>query len=263
MQVVLLGAGKLAGHLGPALAKKGIEVSAVYNRHAGRARVLAQRIGAETQATDQIGQLPQNADLYLLAVADQAISEVAAQLAAQLGPDLPLVHTSGATEAAVLASFTRQYGVFYPLQSFSVGRDVDFQLIPLCIHAVADGLLERLWACAQKMSQRVYMLDDAQRAQLHVAGVFANNFVNHILGQSHQLLAKADIPKSILFNLIRETIEKLEQQDAASAQTGPAIRGDEDTIRRHLALLESTPAEKVVYQLITQQIKESTKSTIQ
>lgn len=262
MKIVLLGAGKLAHHLGPAFAKKSIEIVAVYNRSLDRARQLAPRLGKSVPVTDRLDELPRDADFYLLAVADQAIADLAAQLSNRFGPHLPLVHTSGATPSEVLRTASSRYGVFYPFQSFSPGREINFAQIPLCIHSEDEELLALLRAGAEKLSRQVYRLDDEQRAQLHVAGVFANNFVNHLIGQSHDLLAKAKIPKPILFNLIRETMEKLEQQDAASAQTGPAIRGDRETIAKHLALLDTNPAARAVYQLITQQIK-STNSTNQ
>lgn len=257
MRVVLLGAGKLARHLGPAFAKNGIEVVAVYNRHPKAARQLSDAIGKGTMATDLLTDLPPDADIYVLAVSDQAISTLAEQITLALGTDLPIVHTSGATPVSVLNNATRRFGVFYPFQTFSPGRKVDFSDIPLCIYASEPELLQKLRACAEKLSQQVYQLDDEQRAQLHVAGVFANNFVNHLIGQSHQLLAKANIPQPIIFNLIRETTEKLEKQDAALAQTGPAIRGDKVTIQKHLQLLESNPGAKAIYELITQQIANS------
>jgi predicted short-subunit dehydrogenase-like oxidoreductase (DUF2520 family) len=258
MRVVVLGAGKLARHLGPACAKNGIEVVAVYNRHLEAARLLVETIGTTAIATDQLADLPPDADLYVMTVSDQAIGPLAEQLSLVLKADLPIVHTSGATPAAILSKATRRFGVFYPFQTFSPGRQVDFSHIPLCIYATEPALLRKLRACAKKLSQQVYQLDDEQRAQLHLAGVFANNFVNHLVGQSHQLLAEADIPRPIIFNLVRETIEKLEQQEAASAQTGPAIRGDEMTIDKHLALLADSPGAKAIYELITQQITNST-----
>jgi len=257
MQVVLLGAGKLARHLGPALVQRGMNIVAVYNRSLVAAKGLAAQLGVATLATDDWAQLPKNADLYLLAVADQAIGPVAQQLSAQLGPDVPMAHTSGATPITVLAPFTSRFGGLYPLQSFSNHRPIDFAQIPFCVQASDPTLLNLLRAMAQKMSPQVYELDDAQRAQLHLAAVFANNFVNYLIGQSQQILAQAAIPRTILFNLIRETIEKLEVQDAASAQTGPAIRGDQATIEKHLQLLAANPAARAVYQLISEQIAQT------
>lgn len=261
MKVVLLGAGRLAGHLGPALIKNGIDIVAVYNRRLDRARKLIINWKSNPLLTDRLEELPNDADLYFLAIADQAIADLAQQLSTHLGANLPLVHTSGATSSAVLQTATHRFGVFYPFQSFSAERSIDFKRIPLCIDASEPELRNQLLACAKKLSKLVYQLDDEQRAQLHVAGVFANNFVNHLIGQSHQLLAKAGISKTILFPLIRETIEKLEQQDAASAQTGPAIRGDENTIKRHLSLLDSDSASKEIYALLTEQIKEKRNSS--
>lgn len=257
MKIVLLGAGKLAQHLGPAFAKSGAEVLAVYNRHIASAKKLAAGLGPTTLATDQWELLPGNADLYVLAVSDGAIPEVAQALSAAVGENLLVVHTSGATPSTVLADFFGQYGVFYPLQSFSEGRNVDFLEIPICIDASTPDLLASLSAVAKKISTKVYELTDEQRSQLHVAAVFANNFVNYLLGVSHQILQEAQIPKEILFRLIRETIEKLETGHAHAMQTGPAIRGDAATIARHEILLENKPEALAIYQLISQKIGEN------
>jgi predicted short-subunit dehydrogenase-like oxidoreductase (DUF2520 family) len=254
MKVILLGAGKLANHLGPAFAKSGAEVLAIYNRHVASAKKLAKDLGSNTMATDQLSELPSGADLYVLAVSDNAIAEVAKKLKSVHGPDIFVVHSSGATPSTVLADFFSKYGVFYPLQSFSEGREIDFSAVPICIHASNSLLMEQLTAFAKKISGKVYEVNDEQRSQLHVAAVFANNFVNHVLGISHQILEEADLPKSILFKLISETIQKLETGDAKSMQTGPAIRGDKGTMDRHEKWLKDYPDALDVYQLISSKI---------
>ncbi|GAB5551266.1 MAG: DUF2520 domain-containing protein [Saprospiraceae bacterium] len=252
MKIVLIGAGKLAWHLGPALQNAGAEIIEVYSRNLKNAKALSSRVGA--LPFNEIGVLAKTADLYLLAVADQAIPIVADQLKSKLGVEENIVHTSGATPGAALNSFSRTYGVFYPLQSFSKEIAVDFTKVPICVSANDVYLEGKLLGLAQKLSPIVYRLDDAQRAQLHVAAVFANNFINHLLGISHDLLNEAGIPKDILQNIIRTTVFKLESGHAKDLQTGPAVRRDWDTLKRHQAMLADDPMILEIYQKLSEHI---------
>lgn len=252
MKIVLIGAGKLAWHLGPALQKAGADLVEVYSRKLENANALSSRVGA--LAFNQIDQLTKTADLYILAVADQAISTVAQQLSNKLGVHHNMVHTSGATPSLVLKEFAHSYGVFYPLQSFSKEIAVDFTKVPFCVSANDDVLKAKLLGLAQKLSPLVYELNDAQRTQLHVAAVFANNFVNHLIGISHDLLSEAAIPKNILQNIIRTTILQLETGQAKDLQTGPAIRRDWDTLERHQKLLVDQPDVLEIYKQISDKI---------
>lgn len=253
MQIVLIGAGRLAWHLAPALHEKGVEIIQVYSRQLMHAQALADRVGAA--AFDTIESLSTQADLYIIAVSDHAIASVAEQLNT-IGIDAHVVHTSGATPGEILASFAQSYGVFYPLQSFSKAAQVDFTKVPFCISANQADLEELLWSLAQKLSPLIYQLNDEQRAQLHLAAVFANNFVNHLIGLSHDILEKAAIPKDILQNIIRSTILKLETHAAIDSQTGPAIREDLETLERHQALLSDQPLVLELYQKLSTHIVE-------
>lgn len=260
MKIVLIGAGKLAWHLGPALQNAGAEIIEVYSRNWDNAKTLSSRVGA--LPFNEIGALSKTADLYLLAVADQAISTVAEQLKNKLGVQQNVVHTSGATPGTVLQAFSRTFGVFYPLQSFSKEVAVDFTKVPICVSANDASLERKLSDLARKLSPLVYELDDAQRAQLHVAAVFANNFVNHLVGISHDLLNKAAIPKDILQNIIRTTILKLESGQAKDLQTGPAIRRDWETLKRHEAMLADDSEVLEIYQKLSEHIRKITASEI-
>jgi predicted short-subunit dehydrogenase-like oxidoreductase (DUF2520 family) len=258
MKIVLLGSGRLAWHLGPALQEAGAHILQVYSRDEQHAKNLAERLGVASSA--QISQLSKLADLYIIAVSDIAIVDLAKELVVQISSLQKVVHTSGATPGTVLEPYFKQYGVFYPLHSFTKEKAVDFSKIPLCIDANESELARTLNQLAQKLGEEVYRLNDAQRAQLHLAAVFANNFVNHILGISHHILAEAGISKNILQNIIKETILKLESADAADSQTGPAIRGDWPTLVRHEKLLSNQPGALELYRKLSDSIIKSKKS---
>jgi predicted short-subunit dehydrogenase-like oxidoreductase (DUF2520 family) len=250
--VVILGAGRLAGHLGIALKNAGLNVHTVYNRHRAAANELASALNA--QAVSDWKKIPDRKDLYILAVNDTAIAEVAGQLSRQIGRNHRVVHVSGATPAAILSPYFAFYGVFYPFQTFSSGTTVDFGDIPLCIWASEIPFWEDLLALGRQLSEHIYRLEDDQREVLHLAGVFANNFVNALYGMAFEILREKDVSPDILLPLIRQTAQKVSRQHPHQAQTGPAVRGDEETIHRHLKLLERKPSFETIYQLISEYI---------
>lgn len=252
MKIVLIGAGKLAWHLGPALQQSGAEILQVYSRTLAHAEKLGARMSVK--ACNQIHQLVPEADLYILAVADQAIQSVAQQINSECGIQQNLVHTSGATPESVFQGLAVSFGVFYPLQSFSKEVEVDFTKVPFCLSANRPELGSKLHSLASRLSPLVYQLNDDQRAQLHLSAVFANNFVNHLIGISHALLEEASIPRAILQNIIRSTVIQLESGDAKALQTGPAIRKDTDTLKRHEAQLATQPEILELYQKLSKHI---------
>lgn len=254
-EVVLLGAGRLAAHLGGALQKAGLNIHTVYNRNLPAAKILGAKLGARAASDWQ--EIPRDKELYILAVSDAAISEVAGKLAGRIGQQGKVVHVSGTTPGTVFSEHFDSYGVFYPFQTFSAGDQVDFRDIPLCIWASNPVLLQELLQLAGRLSDRVYRLEDAQREVLHLAGVLANNFVNVLYGMAFDLLEEKEVPTDILLPLIRQTAQKVASQSPAQAQTGPAMRGDEETIDRHLAALEEKPAWKQVYQMLSDYIKKN------
>ena len=179
---------------------------------------------------------------------------MAQQLRIELGVQQNIVHTSGATPEAIFQGVATSYGVFYPLQSFSKEVEVDFTKVPFCVSANTPEQENKLHRLAMQLSPLVYQLNDDQRAQLHLAAVFAINFVNHLIGISHDLLAESAIPKDILQNIIRTTVIKLESGNAKELQTGPAVRKDKNTLKRHEARLENQPEILELYQKLTESI---------
>ena len=252
--ITLIGAGNVGYHLGRRLHAAGMEIVQVFSRDAEKARELAEATGAE--AATGLEQIQPGASLYILAIADDAIAPVAQQLQPKLTVESAVVHTSGATPSTVLAPYFPKYGIFYPLQTFSREREPDFSTIPICIYSPKQELEGQLAMLGRQVSQSVHRIDDEQRAVLHVAAVFVNNFSNHLFHIGQEILNEEQLPFELLLPLIRETVDKVERHPPKAMQTGPARRGDQETIIRHLAYLKKSPNFEKVYKVLTKSIGE-------
>lgn len=254
LKIVIIGSGRIAWHLGKRLKGKGLPIAQVVSRTAQHAAPLAAALGAAW--TDDWAQVRPDADWLLIAVRDDAIDEVGAALAPYV-PDALATHTSGATPGEVLAPHFHRYGVFYPLQSFSMERTPAWSKIPFCVDAAAEADVLFLKKTAKIIGNLVYRVDDVQRAQLHVAAVFANNFANHCFALAEKILDEKDLPFEMLHPLMEETLAKALQDSPARMQTGPAMRGDADTMQRHLKLLEAHPKWQALYEQLSASIAET------
>ncbi len=252
--ITLIGAGNLGYHLGMRLHASGAEIVQVFSRELAKAQELAEVTGA--QPINRLKEVEPGADLYILAVSDGAIAPVAATLRQRLPADSPVVHTSGATPSTALAPYFTKHGIFYPLQTFSRSREPDFSTIPICIYSPDEELEGQLAALGRQFSQNVHRIDDDQRAILHVAAVFVNNFTNHLFHIGHTILEEEKLPFELLLPLIRETVDKIEANRPEDMQTGPARRGDRETIARHLVYLKKFPNFEKVYRALTKNIGE-------
>ncbi len=252
MKIVLIGAGNVGWHLGHRLRSCGQEVVQVFSRNLMKAKELGE--GIQAAFTDNLDEITTTGDLYILAVHDDAIEPVAEKLAASGLQEKLIVHTSGATPMSVFAAHFRRFGVFYPLQTFTKSRAANFEIIPICIDASLDSDRETLTQLARKISGKVFQITDQQRAVLHVAAVFVNNFTNHLFHIGQSVLEREKISFELLLPLIRETVDKLEDGTPGEMQTGPARRGDEETIQRHLRFLEKYPEYQGLYRTLTESI---------
>ena len=253
--VSIIGGGRVGGALARRFHARGLSVRQVYGRSLPKAIDVADPLGAE--AIDALARLDPAVDLYLLAVPDDAIAPVAGALAGLLPPDRLLAHCSGATPSTVLTAHFPRAGIFYPCQSFAAGRPVDWETLPLCVHAARTDTLEALEALALRTAKQVYRVADPQRAALHVAAVIVNNFTNHLYGVAEGLTAAHGLPFELLLPLIRETTDRLGTAPARTLQTGPARRGDHRTVERHLALLAAHPEYRELYRVLTRAIARS------
>ncbi len=248
-KITLIGSGRVATQLGLKLAAKHKKIVQVYSRHPEAARQLAARLGAE--AIDDLSRINGDSDLYIISVVDDAVAKVAAKLS--LAGKI-VVHTSGSVPIQVLQNANWKSGVFYPLQTFAKDKNVDFKNIPICIEASDKETETSLTMLARELSEDVRMVNSEQRMMIHVAAVFANNFTNFMYLMSQELLEKSGLSFDILLPLIRETTDKLNHILPREAQTGPAARGDEEVIQKHLKILEEHEGKKIIYQHISEYI---------
>ena len=250
--IVIIGAGNMAWHLGHVLKSANLKIKQVFSRKLENAVQLANTLGC--QATNDLQSIDQYSDLYIIAVSDQAIAEVSQQLSLRLSPNAMIVHTSGATPSTIFDAHFLHRGIFYPLQSLSKNKETDFTKVPICVHANLQEDAENLYQLGQRISNQVAHINDQQRAVLHVAAVFVNNFSNYLFHIGSEITKDANVPFELLIPLIQETIEKIKDHPPKRMQTGPAIRDDQNTMDRHLAFLENYPSFAEVYQLISRLI---------
>lgn len=253
-KIVFLGSGNVATHLARALVKKGHKVLQVYSRTKQNARLLAAELDAGF--TNDPLKLNTGGDIYIISLKDNALAEVAKKI--NFGKKLT-VHTSGSVSMNVLKEVSENYGVFYPMQTFSKQRKIELAGIPFLIEA-NNSRNEKLlveMAAALTGKANVYRMNSEERKVLHVAAVFVNNFPNHLFAIAEEILSKNRLPFGILKPLISETIRKIMDNSPARMQTGPAKRGDKKIIDEHLKFLDSYPEYKKIYRLISKSIADN------
>ena len=247
IKVVLIGSGNVASHLIQVMQSvAGVALVQVFARNPNSLLHLLpkEKITADYQKIAA-------ADVYIISVSDNAIAEVSEKFPFE---NRLVVHTSGSSALAVLHNKNRK-GVFYPLQTFTKNKKIDFTPIPICIEAENEhdtALLEELAHC---ISQKVFQINSAQRKSLHVAAVFVCNFTNHLYQIGNEICKENNVPFEILHPLIQETAQKIRKLSPKEAQTGPALRNDSKTIEKHINFIEN-PTYKLIYQLLTQSIQD-------
>lgn len=249
MNIVLLGSGNVATHLGRAFKLAGQTIVQVWSRDIEHAKELADTLASE--AISDMEDINRSADLYIIAIKDDAIRDVASKLKID---DKLIVHTSGSTGLEVLDGVSSHIGVFYPLQTFSKNKAVDFRQIPIAIEASTPEDVAVIRAIADRLSERVTELSSAQRKALHVAAVFACNFTNHLFAIAQELLEAENLDFDLIRPLIAETATKIQLNDPATVQTGPALREDNEIINSHLEMLHDKPELQELYKRLSQDI---------
>ncbi|QKJ29597.1 DUF2520 domain-containing protein [Mucilaginibacter mali] len=256
MRITLIGSGNVATHLGAAFKNAGHQIVQVYSPNLQNAALLAYHIKAE--AIDDLQQINPNTEAFIISVKDDVIEGIAQQLAAH---DKLILHTSGSTDISVLLKYNVKAGVFYPLQTFSRTKELNFWNVPLCLEGANENIFKIITELAQTVSNNVYPVNSAQRRVLHLAAVFACNFPNYLYSIAQGLLADNHLEFDMLKPLILETADKVQQQLPAAVQTGPAVRNDETTMNRHLEMLQNQPMLQQIYQLLSQGIIKMDKGT--
>ena len=248
MKIVFIGAGNLATRLSLAMQRVGMQIGQVYSHTEASARQLATRLGCPW--TNDLSALQEDGDLYVFSLKDTVLSDVISKVKPNNGM---WVHTAGSMSMSVFEGYAQRFGVLYPLQTFSKGRNVNFDVIPIFLEANTDKNADYLKNIASALSENVRFMSSEKRRSLHLAAVFACNFTNHIYTLSYKLLENESIPADVLLPLIDETVSKIHSMPPAAAQTGPAIRYDENVINKHLAMLDD-PDMQAIYRLLSQSI---------
>lgn len=246
--IILIGSGNVATHLGTTLKKRGFNIVQVWSKHIKNAEILANKFNCDY--TNSLNQL-KKADLYILAVKDDAISKILSSL-----QDIVVVHTSGSVNLEVFNNKFSNHGVFYPLQTFNKNLDIDFSETPICIEASNREFENKLINLGEQLSGNVIKMNSEKRKQLHIAAVFACNFSNHMYTISDEILSNSNIDFKLLLPLINQTIKRLEDNKPSEVQTGPAKRDDKKMINSHLENITDATS-KEIYQLISNAIIKS------
>ncbi|WP_455496932.1 Rossmann-like and DUF2520 domain-containing protein [Coprobacter sp.] len=248
MDIVFIGAGNLATRLSAIMIEQGYNIIQIYSKNLQNAKALGTSLSCAY--TDDLSQIKDSADLYIFSVKDTVLQECIQSVK----PNKALwVHTAGSIPMSVFESHIERYGVFYPLQTFSKDKKVNFSNIPFFIEANSEKDSQLLINIASRISQDVRVVSSEQRKYIHLAAVFACNFTNHMYAISAKLLEDHDLPFDVLLPLIQETADKVTKMSPVAAQTGPAVRYDENVMDKQLFLLEDNRL-KEIYKLLSKSI---------
>jgi predicted short-subunit dehydrogenase-like oxidoreductase (DUF2520 family) len=251
MDLVIIGSGNVAAVLGRKFKAAGHDILQVVGRNSSAASALAYEW--DTVSTNYQSPINQKADVYLIAVSDDAIDDVIEDLKL---PNKVVAHTAASVPMEVLKNVSGHYGVFYPLQSLRKDMRM-LPEIPIYYEGNDETTRKRLAKLAHSISgDRVAEADDDDRLKLHVAAVVVSNFTNHLYALAQEYCKKEGLDFKQLLPLIEETTNRLKDIPANKTQTGPAARHDKETIQKHLDLLKDHPQLKKVYELLSRSIEE-------
>jgi Uncharacterized conserved protein len=245
----IIGSGNVASWFAYTICKHGGTIRQVYSPMLAHAEQLAATCQAE--AIDNLSQLLPQSDFYLLSIKDDSYQS----LLEQLPFTLPVaVHTAGSLSMNILAPYAHRYGVIYPYQTISQQSDFDRLTVPLCVEACDELTTAQLLQWAEPWSAKSTVIREEQRAYLHIAAVFASNFTNAMYGVAHEILTSRQMSFEMIMPLLEQTLEKVKTHSPAEVQTGPAIRDDQQTMEKHLDLLENEEL-RTIYRLISNRVK--------
>ena len=259
MRISMIGSGNVAWHLSIALENHHHQVCEVFSRHKTKALALTSML-YQAEAKTDLDFSESRAEIFILAVSDDAMAEVCSMLV--LPENAILAHTSGSKTLDDLQGLINSFhdlpvrcAVFYPLMTFSKSKNINLKEVPFCIESEDEEAEGQLVTLAQNLSNTVYLVNSVERKVLHVAAVFACNFTNHLLALSKEITENADLEFDLLKPLIKETFVKaLAANHPAEVQTGPAVRGDKTTINRHLDYLKDRGDLMEIYEILSDSI---------
>lgn len=246
---VIIGAGNVAWNVARKLYKGGIRILQVISRNLSTSRPLADSVNAK--CTDNLHSVCTDADAYIISVSDESVPDIIRQVDFA---DHIAVHTAGSVSMDVFKPFAKHYGILYPLQTFTRGREIELKEVPFFIEASDPVTLGRIRKLTGLLSDHVVEASSDKRRLVHLAGVFACNFTNHMYAVAEMIMQQAGLDYELLKPLMQETLIKAIQESPAKVQTGPAIRGNKEVMNRHLAMLEKDPELQELYRLISKNI---------
>ncbi|MFH2143005.1 MAG: Rossmann-like and DUF2520 domain-containing protein [Bacteroidota bacterium] len=250
MKIVLVGSGNVGENLAMAIDKTRHEIIQVISKSGHSSEELSMKINCSSG--NSLSLIDKNADLYIISVNDENLVDIINKIPAEKSI---VVHTAGSMDIKILDRFMN-YGVLYPLQTFSKGQNISFKNIPLCIEANNKETEEILLNFANHLSDKVYKINTEQRMFLHLSAVFACNFSNHMYSIAEDILNKAGLDREFLIPLIEQTALKIKKNPANESQTGPAKRKDKNIIKKHLNLLSYSPKLQEIYEVLSNSIQE-------
>lgn len=251
MKIVIVGAGNLATHISKALLSAGNEIMQVYSRTIESATVLASSLG--TEAVCDVEDIAKDADLYVVSVTDIALETLIPPLCKGRENSV-FAHTAGSMPMSVFEGCARHFGVIYPMQTFTKSRILDFNKIPCFVEASDEPTFVMLRTLCLTISSRVIPLSSDDRKYLHLAAVFASNFVNHCYNMTSSILRNHGLDFDVMYPLIDEVAAKIHEMTPAEAQTGPALRYDRNVMDKQISLLECQPEVQEVYEIMSRGI---------
>lgn len=252
MRIAIIGAGNVATHLAKAFYSQGVQIDCIVSKRKKNARILAKLVDAISLSNMKKYKEWGENDFVIIAVKDDAIDEV---VESGLLKESNVLHTSGSYDSKKLQPYCKEYGAIYPFQTFRKTAVVDISEVPIFIEFSDELMLEEVKNLASELSEKVFELSSEARRKLHLSGVFINNFVYFILAKMKKYGAANDIEIKHLMPLLHQTIDNAMNHEE-DLQTGPALRGDKQTISDHLSLLEGDKILKKLYVTLSSMIYE-------
>lgn len=253
-RIAFAGSGNVACHLAKGLFLQGYQISGIWSREQVHAKELAK--SCDSVSCNEISGLGEGADMIIIAVPDNAIEKVARGIGKFDGI---VVHTAGSVPMEVFIDNFNQFGVFYPLQTFSKKIPLELKDVPFFLESSSIEVMRSIQQVAEKLSSNVFEISSKQRLLLHVAAVFAGNYSNLMYVIGNELLENSNLPSGVLHPLIMETARKATTGNPLKTQTGPARRNDESTMEKHTDALASLPEYAELYKLLAKLISEKYK----
>ena len=248
----MIGAGNVSSHISRHFHLSGHHISCIYSRTEAAAQQLAAELGVP--GTSVVEEVPVDADFYLLCVPDRVVLEVAEKFRHTSGIWL---HTAGALSMNLFQGVFKQYGVLYPLQTLSKARSLEASQVPCLVEGSSPQVSAEVMKLALSVYRNVEEVNSEKRLVIHTAAVFANNFSNHMVHIAKELVSEQNIDPQMIEPLLQETFEKIKALGTVEGRTGPAIRGDQETMNKHIELLKDHPEWEKLYTFISRDIERS------